>query len=185
MKVTALFVVVAFLVAGCASRDDPSSTVATGASLSLGLSDRTLASFRAFGTVFHDADAVPSVTAEQALQASRGAYGLATDTPDEIALGTLTVPTYGQEVSDDPSISVVDPFIKDRLVWVVVYDDVLQPGSGPAPSTDDPAAPREMRAGLWVAVDASSGEVLQPSPSVTAPAESQGLDYSPSGNATR
>jgi hypothetical protein len=91
MKVTALFVVVVFLLAGCASRDDPSSTVATGASLTLGLSDRTLASFRAFGTVFHDADAVPSVTAEQAVQASRGAYGLATDAPDEIALGTLTV----------------------------------------------------------------------------------------------
>jgi hypothetical protein len=159
---------VACLSAGCTNRENPSSTIAKDTSASsppLGLSDRTLASFEAFGTIFRNSDADPEVTAEQAIQASGGAYGLATGEPAEIALGTLTVPTYGREVSDDPSISVIDPFIKDQLVWVVVYYDVLQPGSGPAPLTDgsseELATPEEMRAGLWVAVDASSGDVLR------------------------
>jgi hypothetical protein len=91
---------------------------------------------------------------------------LSTGEPAEIALGRLTVPTYGRETSDDPSVSVIDPFINDELVWIVVYDNVVQPGDGPAPvgdkdSSEAPAIPTETRAGLWVAVTAASGEVIR------------------------
>jgi hypothetical protein len=151
------------LSAGCATRDKPSTDASTSHPR-LGLSDRTMASFEAFGTEFRDSDEDPKVNAEEAIEASGRAFGLAKGKPAEIALGTLTVPTHGRNVSDDPSLSVIEPFIKDRLVWVVVYDSVVQPGSGPAPVADGasaPETPKETRAGLWVAVDATSGDVIR------------------------
>jgi hypothetical protein len=162
--VTLVVALAACLSAGCANREKASVDIATSHPPSW-LSARTLASFEAFGTEFRDSGADPKVSARHAIGASGRAYGLATVRPVEIALGTLTVPNYGRDVSDDPSLSVIEPFIKGRLVWVVVYDDVLQPGLGPAPGTDGSskaAATRKlMRVGLWVAVDATSGDVIR------------------------
>lgn len=82
--------------------------------------------------------------------------------PDEMVLGTLTVPTHGQELSANPAKSSnIAPSIADRLVWFVVFNDVEQPRWGPVDDNGEAVFPESStKAAMWIAVDAKTGENL-------------------------
>jgi hypothetical protein len=127
------------------------------------LSTKTLESLKTYGTQLTVLDASlenPKINAIQATKLAESAFGFTVrHTPSELALGQLTVPGYGPRDSD--SANGVDPIISDRTVWFVVFDDVKQRASGPVgPDGESASKDHAVVQGLWVAVDATSGEVL-------------------------
>jgi uncharacterized membrane protein YjfL (UPF0719 family) len=53
-----------------------------------------------------------------------------------------------------------DPDVQDRLVWLTVYHGVKIPALGPNAETDDIANNGPSTAGMWVAIDARSGDFV-------------------------
>lgn len=143
------------------------ASVSPVAGLAIGrLSDRTSRSLGRHGTHLYVEDArtsSPRVGNATAVTAAQRAFGfIAGTSPSELALGRLTVPTYGKETSTNPAVtSKIKPIIENRLVWFVVFHDVEQPVSGPVgPDGEAYQSQATFTAGLWVAVDATTGEVL-------------------------
>lgn len=130
------------------------------------LSKHTLASLRAYGTKLTSVDPSEAGVPVSAAVASKHAVGafrfLAGQLPSELVLGRLTVPTYGEESSEDPAkSSKVVPAISDRLVWFLVFHGIEQPRHGPVDASGEPmikALPEKQD--MWIAVDSKSGQVL-------------------------
>lgn len=130
------------------------------------LSANTRASLGHYGTKLVVVDSVPKdlpISREVAEKHAMGAFDFtAGRTPDEMVLGTLTVPTHGDEIANSPAkASEVVPSIADRLVWFVVFHDVEQPRWGPVGKDGEAVFPdTTQKADMWIAVDARTGKNL-------------------------
>lgn len=123
------------------------------------LSKRTQASLTRHGISFSAVrPGAQPVSEKSAAATAEGAYGFtAGHSPAVVVLGRLTDANYGRETSSNPVLdSHVQPSIKDRLVWLVVFRDVDQPYLGPPCD-----CPPTQKADMWVAVDAQTGNVLE------------------------
>lgn len=83
--------------------------------------------------------------------------------PGQVSLAKVTVRDY-TEVPDDPKADPAEGrrVIDDRLVWLVVFDDVKNFVFGPAPRSDEPApTPTYDLARLVVMVDAGTTTFLR------------------------
>lgn len=107
--------------------------------------------------------AEPEVSSADAVKTAAAAIGFVnTGRATGVQLGTMTDPNYGEAERAGPNQeSDVTPIVKDRLVWVVQFEDfaVVEFGPPPAPG----AKPDNSKPGngiMWVAVDAETGEFL-------------------------
>jgi hypothetical protein len=114
-----------------------------------------------FSVVTDAAASAAETTAKEAAASAAESFNFTKDhAPSEEALGRLTVPTYGKNVSDDPKAPKIIPTIDSRLVWFVVFDDVVQPVGGPRLDDKEKKFPSTFKAPIWLAVDAKTGQVL-------------------------
>ncbi|MEO8330163.1 MAG: hypothetical protein ABI586_09170, partial [Candidatus Nanopelagicales bacterium] len=138
--VVAAAVVVAFLLANRsesaprADNDGASSATAEPSSSapSLGpLSDDTIKELSNSGdtlVVLDPNQIKPEVDQDAAVTAASDGFGRSKGIyPSEVSLTKLTVSDYGKELSDDPSKSELDLYIKDRDTWIVVFPNVDVP----------------------------------------------------------
>lgn len=102
------------------------------------------------------------LTAEKVADLATSSFGLSTGTPSALSFGRLTIPYYGKKVSDDPKDERISRYVDDRPVWLVRFNDVPQPRSGPVGEDGEPVSkgPAAVKADLWVALEAVTGETL-------------------------
>lgn len=102
------------------------------------------------------------LTPEKVAELATSAFGLATGKPAALSFGRLTIPFYGKRLSDDPRDERISRYADDRPVWLVRFNDVPQPRSGPVGEDGEPVnkGPASVPADLWVSLDAVTGEIL-------------------------
>lgn len=105
----------------------------------------------------------PAISGSQATEIAAGSFFFTADkVPLATFLAKITIADYGTELETDPTKpSRIDPSVRDRTAWIVVYDKVQLPVFGPFhPEQPQSSRPDYYTATFFVAVDASSGGFL-------------------------
>ena len=127
------------------------------------LSAARLAQLRVRGTTIEplkQSDQPNTVSADEAVKAAASVFGFTAGRgPAEMGFGRVTSSEYKTK---DPGSKVVRQVMADRLVWIVIFDQVPIPVHHPARVNPDQnrRAPREVLSDFVVYIDGNTGEYL-------------------------